>query len=330
VQLRDAWNAATRRLIPVTGPVNRALGRFDNTVWVIGDGRSGSSWFADLLAGTLGYRQLYEPFHPYMVEEFHGFALNHFQPRGLKNERLRTALEQVFEGRINHRRVNSRAAGLLFNGLVAKDVFASLFAAWAVQNFPAVKPVLLMRNPFAVALSKTQHGNYAWNNGPAELLQQSELVQRHLRDDVGFLREVEARGDPLLNHLAVWAILHAVLFRQFAPEKLHIATYENVLRDPAAEIQATIAFLGKDAGGVSVPAELLGRTALHSEASSVRAARESQGSGWKSRVTDEQIEAGKQILARFGIGGLYVDVEPSPDLPTIAARLWRSPSQSKP
>ena len=309
--------------------MNGALGRFEDVVWVIGDGRSGSSWFADLLAGTLGYRQLYEPFHPYMVEQFHGFALNQFQARGSRNERLREELARVFEGRINHPRVNSRSEGLLFDGLVVKDVFASLFAAWAVESFPAVKPVLILRNPFAVALSKSRHGNYAWNGGPGELLKQSELVGRHLRGDAGFLREIEARGDPLLNHVAVWSILHSVLFRQFAPGELHIATYENALRVPDAEMQATLAFLGKDRDGHRIPARLLGRTALHSEESSVRAARETQGGGWKSQVTSEQVAAGNLILAQFGLDGLYVGEEPSPELTRIAASLWRPLSESQ-
>ena len=329
MQLQDAWNAATRRLTPAPSVVNRALGRFDDVVWVIGDGRSGSSWFADLLAGTLGYRQLYEPFHPYMVEQFHGLELNHYQPRGSSNERLRSELAKIFEGRINHRRVNSRAEGLLFKGLIVKDVLANPFAAWAVENFPAVKPVLLMRNPFAVALSKAAHKHYAWNSGPADLLRQPELLDRHFREDADFLREVDAKGDPVLNHLAVWTMLHTVLFRQFEPGTLHIATFESALRDPLRELAHVLAFLGEDPAVIGLRPELVERTALHSEASSVRAVRETQGSAWRSKVTDEQIEAGTAILSRFGLDRLYVDGEPSPELEKVAAALWR-PSERKP
>src|SRR5688572_637852 len=46
---------------------NYRLGNYRERLWLIGDGRSGTTWAANLLNHRGRYRQLFEPFHPQMV-----------------------------------------------------------------------------------------------------------------------------------------------------------------------------------------------------------------------------------------------------------------------
>ncbi len=164
------WWGAKLRLVQPVAVINRALGRFDEVVWLIGDGRSGSTWIANLIASTRHYRQLFEPFHPFKVPQFAQFPLNKFESRKARNDALKAKMAAIFDGRICHRRVDGPPARLIYDGLLVKDVFASLFAAWAMEQFPTSGPVLFIRNPFAIAAPKLQKGRWLWTAGSSELL----------------------------------------------------------------------------------------------------------------------------------------------------------------
>ncbi len=50
------------------------------------------------------------------------------------------------------------------------------------SNSPKIKPILLIRNPYAVALSKTERKHWGWMNDPKEF-----LLQKSLRENLIFL-----------------------------------------------------------------------------------------------------------------------------------------------
>lgn len=311
-----------RALAPVAAPLNRALGRTANAVWMVGDGRSGSSWAANIVSRTCGYRQLFEPFHPIEVRKFGGYQLNHYQRPGSRNEPLRRKLQDVFEGRISNRRVNQAADRILYNGLLAKDVFATLLAAWGIENFPHVRLVLQVRNPFAVAVSKARNPNHRWTRGPAELLLQPDVVDAHLSEHADFLRHIEAREDPILNHVAVWSILHSTLFRDFDARRLHIMIYSRTLEDPAREMSRLLAHIGESGVAPDLDSAVMSQPARYSEGSSVNAVRATGDRAWLEEVTAEQIRGGNEILSRFGLGELFNNGQPAPNFEEIAASLW--------
>jgi hypothetical protein len=322
--LSAASLAVARALAPVSAIVDRARGGPRTVVWMIGDGRSGSSWVADLLAHTCNYRQLFEPFHPLKVRKFGGYQLNHYQRPGSRNDDLRMRLQDVFAGQVLNRRVNQDANRLLYDGLLVKDVFATLFAAWAVEQFPHVRPVLQIRNPFPVAVSKAKKPKWHWTPGPVELLRQETLVKDHLAPHGRFLLRLEALGDPVLNHLAVWAVLHHCLFRDLDPRQMHIVPYRRILRDPSVEMRRLLAYLGQDDADPKLDPDLLRRAARYSDDANVKRSRERS---WTEELTATQIRRGNEVLERFGLHRLFDGVEPAPDFEAVAASLWRGPRQ---
>lgn len=309
-----------RALAPVSAIIDRVLGGPRSVVWMIGDGRSGSSWVADLLAHTCNYRQLFEPFHPVKVRKFDDYPLNHYQRPGSRNDDLKLRLQDVFAGQVINRRVNQDANRFRYDGLLVKDVFATLFAAWAIDQFPHVRPVLQVRHPFPVAVSKARRPGWHWTPGPAALLKQPTLVEDHLAPHTDYLLHVESLGDSVLNHIAVWTVLHYCLFRDLDARQMHIVPYRRILRDPATEMRRLLTYLGQDDVDPTLDPELLLRAARYSDEANVERSR---SRSWTEELSADQIARGNEVLEHFGLDRLYDGVEPARDFETVAANLWR-------
>ncbi len=312
-----------------TMAVNCHLGRFRDAVWVFGDGRSGTTWIADLVNWDKSYREMFEPFHPKMVRGMRGICLHQYiRPDDCQHRFFRRA-SQVFSGRFSSARTDHANRRFSYQGLLIKDIFVNLMAYWASRQFPAVKPVLLIRNPFAVALSKSKQPTWHWLTDPCELLRQEPLVQDHLAPFENVIRGVG--DDFILRQVLIWAILHYVPLRQFEPGRLHILFYEDVVRHPEEELPRLFRFLSPD----SVDDMLKGALRIVARPSRVtgRAKQEAAGGGWRigqwrDEVSADQVREGLKILAHFGLDQLYGDdcVPRSEFLPGSEAFAQRHPA----
>ena len=60
-------------------------GDFSKTIWLVGDGRSGTTWIANLLNADNSYREMFEPFHPQKVPQAKQFEENMYIAPKTKN-----------------------------------------------------------------------------------------------------------------------------------------------------------------------------------------------------------------------------------------------------
>ena len=157
---------------------NRRRGNFRDAIWLFGDGRSGTTWVSELINWDRSYREMFEPFHPKKIRRMRGMRLHQYIRPGDSDHPFLRRASDVFSGRFSSPRVDHANWSLSYRGLLIKDIFANLLAGWAAQQFPAVKMVLLIRNPFAVALSKSKRRRWSWLTDPSELLAQPELVDK--------------------------------------------------------------------------------------------------------------------------------------------------------
>ena len=49
--------------------VNYLLGNYQEVAWIIGDGRSGTTWLSRLINYRRHYRDMFEPIHPELVQQ---------------------------------------------------------------------------------------------------------------------------------------------------------------------------------------------------------------------------------------------------------------------
>jgi hypothetical protein len=64
----NCWDRVLRHSRKSALVANYCAGRFRYPiVWVIGDGRSGTTWLMELINWRKTYREMFEPFHPRFV-----------------------------------------------------------------------------------------------------------------------------------------------------------------------------------------------------------------------------------------------------------------------
>ena len=150
-------------------------------IWIIGDGRSGSTWLQNLFMHANNYLGLFEPFHTYNPT-VKGFQYNHYQRPATQNPELERLAIDIFNLKILDDRVVRFNSVNRYQGIVIKDVFASLLAKWAVERLPhRIRPVTLIRNPIDVALSKRKLNDWVWGPTPSDFLNMPELLTDHVQ-----------------------------------------------------------------------------------------------------------------------------------------------------
>lgn len=286
---------------------NAALGRYDDMVWILGDGRSGTTWLSELLNFDRRYRDMFEPFHPSRVSGMEFLRPHLYVRPGDTNRELYKKVEAVLTGTFTHPKTDFANLRPIYHGLVVKDCFANLFAKWAVDQFPNTKPVLIVRNPFAVALSKQKKPDWYWATDPSNLVEQPDLYDDHLEPLAGVIEETIDRGDDLECQLVNWAIINLVPLKQFATKDLHVCFYEQLFLNPDTVMSELFAYLDHDVRptGIAVPNSAIEQPSRMTEGSSTLDGDRSPISQWRHELTDEQVERGFHLLDQFGFGSLY-------------------------
>jgi len=283
---------------------NGLAGRYARPVWLIGDGRSGTTWIAALMNPGGRMREMFEPVHPCFVPEAGFLRLNAYRAPGTEDPALGALAARIFTGRLTDRRVDRENRRLIFDGLLVKDVFAGMLAGWVAAARPEVRPVLLVRNPFAVARSKRALTGAIWGDGAADLLAQPDLMRDHLEPQRSLLDRVAAGGEPLMGYLALWAALHTVLSRQRIAG-MPVLFYEDAVADPEGEIARVWRALGEDPAKRRPEAKRIVAPSWTSTGEGAEAARTRPQEAWRRGLGDEEIARGLELLAAFGLDRLY-------------------------
>lgn len=297
--------------------VNRRLGRFENRVWLIGEGRSGTTWLGDLINADERMLQRFEPFQPDYNPRVQQYPKLLYRRPGTRDEALETMLRQTFRVEYWDRWVDQHQRGWIYDGVLVKDIYASLLAKWALETLPPIKPILLIRNPFTVASSKISKTGWEWADSLSTFLADEALVEDHLAEFVPLLRRISALESPFFTHIAVWAIVHHVLLRQFSRAEIHVVFHEDAIVDHEGVIAELNRYLGRRAAGSDMAAGW--NVTKHSRVSSaegVASTRKDPYGRWKVGLDAESLAEGMKILQAFRLDQVY-DEHGRPD----AARL---------
>ncbi len=297
---------------------NYHLDNYRDVVWIIGDGRSGTTWLGDLINHKGKYRQLFEPFHPLEIGTMNFMIPYLYMKPGKENKQLAAAAQDIFTGKFTHERVDVANYKFHYKGLLVKDIFANLFAYWIQSLYPEIKIILLVRNPFSVAVSKYNRKDWLWITDPIVLLQQHDLHMDYLEPFDSLIRKTSRDDDYIARQVLIWSILHYVPLRQFDQGTIHIVFYEDVYSNPEQAVQKIVDFIGKDTDRktVRLNKNIISKPSKVSGKESTIIQRTSPLTSWKNSITSGQIEKGMRILQVFGFDGLY-DENSKPDRSVI-------------
>lgn len=209
--------------------------------WLVGSGRSGTTWLASLINADATMREMFEPVHALHVPHMAG-GPEHPYLRPARPEEPWTSWQAgVFAGQHITRRTDRDNVGrnpANARTLLVKDVFACGMVGAALEAHPHVAPALVMRHPVAVALSKQAHREWLWTWTPGAFLSQPELVEDHLSPWVDTLKRIDREGSELAKLVAVWAVLQRVALRSAPSKRLPILHYETAVLDPWGAMRA--------------------------------------------------------------------------------------------
>jgi Sulfotransferase domain len=277
---------------------NYLLGRYRREViWIVGDGRDGTTWLSSVINWHGRYREMFEPFQPEFVPEMRSLRPYQYIRVGSITGEFRELANIVFCGRLHHERLDAQTSRRLHHGLVVKDIFAHLFAAAVLHEFPVIKLVLITRNPIDVALSKLKLRKWWWPHDLELFLAQQPLMRDYLYP---FETQIANCSDDFVaRQVLVWAALHYVLLRQRSQYRAHIVFYECLRHSPQRELRRLFQFLhGRSVDNATSPGLL---KAVSRPSRMTRTA----GVDAHSQVTSEQLGAIADILTMFGLDQLY-------------------------
>ncbi|MCF8069452.1 MAG: sulfotransferase domain-containing protein [Desulfobacterales bacterium] len=287
----------TKLIHPVRSSIllaNFWLNNYKKVIWMIGAGRSGTTWVSNLINYKKNYREIFEPFHPHRVREM-SFLLPHQYIRpGNKNSQFENMASDEFRGTFLNYKANKCNKHLFYDGLLIKDIFANLFASWVSNQFPNVKIILLIRNPFAVALSKFKKRKRYWMKNPLEFLDQSELCEDYLYPFEDLIRKIGRNNDYIQNQLLIWCIINYIQLLQFQQNQIHVVFYEDIYTNPNYELTRIFDYInpGNKECTVDIPEVVRNWPSRVSGKGNNFKTGIPPVSSWKNELTVKQIDAG--------------------------------------
>jgi hypothetical protein len=195
--------------------------------WIIGCGRTGSTWLAEMLGDLPRIRRWHEPYfgrflkhvneHPEDEERRASFFFKRHRQvwiDGLRDLFFRMARERFSQfGR---------------HALVVKEVNTPEMYPWLAALFPAAKLILLVRDPFDVLDS------YLDLQKPGSWNQSFTATEENVAERVRHTAE----------HIRATLVLALEAFNAFPLEQRLQLTYEDLLRDAAPRLQQCGELLG--------------------------------------------------------------------------------------
>lgn len=286
--------------------INYHLDNYQDVVWVGGDGRSGTTWLSDLINWDKRCRELFEPLHPGFVKQARSFGFfPYIRPEDSSSLVSTFLLRSVLSGKFKNFRADVSQPQLFYQGLLIKAIFANLLMGWLHKNAPSTKKILIIRNPFSVALSKQRYQHWIWMTNPKQFLDQKLLMSDYL---MPFEHLIHASKDNFIeNQILIWAIIHYVPFQQLAQGDVHVLFYEDLFLNPEVEISKVFRYLYDEEINVFDEA-LLSKIRKPSRTQGKKFSTLSSASPldiWKNELQPTQIDSGMKILEEFGLDSIY-------------------------
>jgi len=286
--------------------LNQILGRFEDKLLVLGEGRSGTTWLADMLNFDNSYRLMFEPFQTENFRHVLAHQSEYAIPDAEANGPVSRQIRRVMSGGFISIHANIKFRRFLFHGLLIKDISSQLIVDEITAAAPEMKRVSIFRNPFAVASSKSK--TFSWPSRPSAFLSQYNPKRSQLEGHEERIMQVESENDPLLVQFLIWCISTTYLLNSDCLNTFKIVFYENLVTDTENEAERIFFELDMHErylrGKHQIHAKFEQRTHVTYDKNVIANSRRGQAmwlSEWPARKIDDALE----ILEEFGLDYLY-------------------------
>ncbi|NET30795.1 MAG: sulfotransferase [Cyanothece sp. SIO1E1] len=283
---------------------------YQNSVFLAGTGRSGTTWLSNIINSKKRYRYIFEPFNPHAVSLCNNFNSKQYIRADCQNSLFYEPVKQILSGSFRNKWSDRYCQNILSKRRLIKSVRANLFLKWLHDNFPNLPIILIIRNPIAVANSRAK---LDWGTSLGKYLCQDDLMQDYLAPFQNELQQAQKyyqkNKNIFENSIFTWCIEHYVPLKQFQYGEIKIVFYEEILGNPEPEIRSLMSFIGQNYDN-SILKEFENPSQMSRKDSAINLGKNSVDI-WKNDVGKNQIQKAKEILDIFGLKNIYPDNLPS-------------------
>lgn len=274
--------------------------------WIIGCGRTGSTWLAEMLGDLPHIRRWHEPYFGRFLRHVHerpddldrqsAFFFRRHQPVWLKG------LRELFFAM-----VRDRYPQFGRHALVVKEVNTPEFYEWVRPLFPSSRMILLVRDPFDVLDSYLD-------------LQKPGSWNQRFGDSADPLSDTNVRRTA--EHIRATTTLALAAYDAFPIEQRLRLSYEELLRDPVPGLLAAARLVDVeiDPEGARQAAEARAFS-KHAQTGTLQFRRRGQAEGWRTsgNFSDPVLAIAREVLGPLRSRLGYPDAPAASAAPASAA-----------
>jgi hypothetical protein len=199
----------------------------NNPILICGTHRSGSTWLAEIINRTLRYRYIEEPIRMAKDLELQIYNRRYLRP-GKFDEYMSSFFKSIVEGKRQRFHLNRKNQHFICRGTLIKDVGINLMLKWLRQEFPTVKIIYILRDPFLVVNSSI-NTNWLSPKEPSFWWSQKELVEDYLYN---FEDIIKRTNSDIEKFVLEWCILNLVPIKQFSENDWKMVLYSDLIKSP--------------------------------------------------------------------------------------------------
>jgi hypothetical protein len=273
-----------------------------NTVFLCGTMRSGSTWLGEVLNYAHEYRILYEPFNPRAVPLCRGFWERQYLRPDDENPAFLEPARAILSGDIRNPWIDQYNTCKIVNQRLIKEVRASLMLKWIRNHFPRTPIIFLLRHPCAVASSRCKVG-YRTDIREKVFFRQETLMSDYLEQ---LAPKFAWANSDFERHVVDWCIETYIPLAQLKLGDVFLASYENIVANPKAELQRLFAFLKRPFDDAVM--DHLAKPSTSSRRKGDKSpvlSGDNIVEGWRKYVSPDQMNSARKIAEIFGLEQIY-------------------------
>ncbi|MBT8123606.1 MAG: sulfotransferase [Gammaproteobacteria bacterium] len=218
------------------------------SMFLSGSGRSGTTWLAELLVSSGEIRYMFEPLHPakhlkYLKASDLGFIGRNGEPNALAI----SYIDDVLRGNCRGLWMDKYNRAHFPKTRLIKEVRANLFLSWIASQYPGLKLVHMIRNPFLVAASQLKgYQRYgSWSPSLSDIKKDDWIAQRLPTDLSDSLAESESYS--FYGKIFIrWLVENYIVLADLSKHDGKVAVYENLRKNSAEILPLIYNYLGLD------------------------------------------------------------------------------------
>ena len=176
----------------------------NRTLLLVGTGRSGTTWLAEVLTDALHCRFLLEPLRGKLIPAAKPVRIGHYlDPDGESEPAVVAVLDRVLRGRIRGKAIDGYNTIHLPRSRLVKEVRATNLLPWVARRYPGTPVVYLLRHPVPIAWSVAKLGV---PDHLEEFLDQEPLMKGPLAALQPLISEATSSSDPFHRMVLRWCL----------------------------------------------------------------------------------------------------------------------------